>query len=227
MVQDRKNSAPLIPRSWKPYIRSHTLNRVMELLLSIPDDQCLPPKDQVFRALELVDPDKVRVLILGQDPYHGEGQANGLAFSVNPDVKIPPSLRNIFTELKNDLGIYLPNGDLTHWAQQGILLLNTTLTVAPDAPGSHFEMGWEEFTDEIVQAVLAQEQPKVLLLWGSKAKQKLEIFRENVVHTSKNLLILSSSHPSPYSADNGFFGSRPFSAINKWFASKFRRGIRW
>ncbi len=170
-----------------------------------------PPKNYILRALSLTDYDNVKVVILGQDPYHGVGEANGLAFSVNNGVKLPPSLKNIYKELKDDLNIEISNkGDLTCWAKEGVLLLNSVLTVEKDRPASHKNLGWENFTDAIIKKVNDKEQPVVFILWGNFARSKKSLI------TNPKHLILESTHPSPFSSNNGFFGSRPFSKTNNF-----------
>jgi uracil-DNA glycosylase len=151
----------------------------------------------------------VRVVIVGQDPYHGEGEAHGLSFSVQDGIKIPPSLQNIYKELYSDLGIKIPStGDLTKWAQQGVLLLNSVLTVKKDAPASHKDLGWQLLTDYVIQLLNEKEEPVVFILWGAFARSK------KVFITNKKHLIIESPHPSPFSARTGFFGSKPFSKTN-------------
>lgn len=170
-----------------------------------------PPKNHILRALSLTDYDDVKVVILGQDPYHGEGEANGLAFSVNNGIKLPPSLKNIYKELNDDLGIPISTkGDLTCWAKEGILLLNSVLTVEKDKPASHKKLGWETFTDAIIKKVNEKETPVVFILWGNFARSK-----KNLITNPKHL-ILESTHPSPFSSNYGFFGSRPFSKTNEY-----------
>lgn len=170
-----------------------------------------PPQNQIFNAFDLCPFEQVKVVVLGQDPYHNAQQAHGLAFSVLPGNKIPPSLRNIFIELKNDLGIDPPNhGDLTSWAKEGILLLNTILTVEAHRPLSHKNFGWEVFTDYIISILNQDKRPKVFVLWGNNAQRKSRLI------TNPNHLILSSSHPSPLSARHSFFGSKVFSRINAY-----------
>ena len=170
-----------------------------------------PPKNYILRALSLTDYDNVKVVILGQDPYHGVGEANGLAFSVNNGVKLPPSLKNIYKELKDDLNIEISNkGDLTCWAKEGVLLLNSVLTVEKDRPASHKNLGWQNFTDAIIKKVNDKKQPVVFILWGNFARSKKSLI------TNPKHLILESTHPSPLSSNNGFFGSRPFSKTNNF-----------
>ena len=185
-------------------------------------ERMFPPEADRFAALALTPPEAVKVVILGQDPYHGEGQAHGLSFSVPPGVKIPPSLRNFFKELGHDLGIPpAAHGNLRHWAEQGVLLLNTTLTVRAGAAASHAGQGWERLTDAIVRVVDAGPEPVVFLLWGAHAQLKAW-FVDAARH-----LVLRSVHPSPLSARGGFFGSRPFSQANAFLASHGRVPIDW
>ena len=180
-----------------------------------------PPASSVFKALELSDYDKVKVVILGQDPYHGIGEAQGLSFSVPVDVRRPPSLRNIFVELENDLGIKRDKNDLSDWASQGVLLLNSILTVQMDTPLSHKDKGWEVFTDEIIKLVNKKETPVVFILWGSYARSK-KVLIDNPIH-----YVIESVHPSPLSASRGFFGSRPFSKTNNFLEKNKIEGIKW
>ncbi len=181
-----------------------------------------PPGPQIFSALDLTPLDKVRVVILGQDPYHGPNQAHGLCFSVKPPTPIPPSLANIFMEMKADLNGEIPlNGDLTPWALQGVLLLNTVMTVEAHRAGSHRSKGWEKFTDAIIRTVNEQRDFVVFLLWGRDAIQK------KVMIDSKKHLILEAPHPSPLSAYRGFFGSRPFSSVNRSLESRGLNKIDW
>ncbi|NOU64986.1 uracil-DNA glycosylase [Paenibacillus sp. LMG 31461] len=168
-----------------------------------------PPEDEVFCALEWTSFADTKVVILGQDPYHGSGQAHGLSFSVKPGIGIPPSLRNMYKELSSDLGCTVPDhGYLKTWAEQGVLLLNTVLTVREALPNSHKGMGWERFTDQIIQALSAREKPVIFLLWGSHAQAK-----RSLIDTTRHVII-ASAHPSPFSAYRGFFGSKPFSTVN-------------
>ncbi|WJY19757.1 uracil-DNA glycosylase [Alteriqipengyuania flavescens] len=184
-----------------------------------------PPRGQRLRALELTAPEDAKVVILGQDPYHGPGQAMGLSFSVPEGVRIPPSLRNIYTELESDLGIDRPDrGDLTRWAQRGVLLLNNTLTVEDGKAGSHAGRGWDAITDACVAAVAAQDTPSVFILWGSHAQKKAA--RIPGLSDGRHLVI-ENPHPSPLSARRGFFGSRPFSRANAFLDAKGRGGIDW
>ena len=185
-----------------------------------------PRASEWFRALDLTPLDDVRVVVLGQDPYHGPGQAHGLCFSVRPGVRMPPSLVNIYKELRSDLGIApAPHGHLAHWARQGVLLLNNCLTVEAGMAASHQKRGWEPFTDAVVAAAAPDPAPKVFILWGSHAQKKAA----NVAGLGAGSphLILRAPHPSPLSAHNGFFGSRPFSQTNEFLAAKGRGTIDW
>lgn len=180
-----------------------------------------PEKRNIFRALSLTDFDNVKVVILGQDPYHGVGEAQGLAFSVPSNVQIPPSLRNIFKELYDDLGINRKEKDLTDWAEQGVLLLNTVLTVEKDKAFSHKDKGWEIFTDEVIKRIASCDKPIVFVLWGSSARSKKYLI------TNKKHLVIESAHPSPLSASRGFFGSKPFSKTNEYLEKNNIKEIRW
>ena len=184
--------------------------------------QIFPPADDIFNAFALTPLHEVKVVILGQDPYHGEGQAHGLCFSVKPDVEIPPSLVNISKELQDDCGCEIPkNGDLTKWAKQGVLLLNTVLTVRAHQANSHRGIGWEEFTDAAIRILNEQDRPMVFILWGRPAQMKKSML------TNPNHLIIESPHPSPLSAYRGFFGSRPFSRTNKFLKEHGIKEIDW
>ena len=181
-----------------------------------------PPKTRILSALDITDYNDVKVVILGQDPYHGIGEANGLAFSVNDRVKIPPSLKNIYKELHDDLGIEIPNtGNLESWAKEGVLLLNSVLTVEKDKPASHKNIGWEIFTDSIIKKLNERDKPIVFILWGNFAKSKKELI------TNPKHLILTSSHPSPFSVNYGFFGSKPFSKTNEFLRKNGIKEIDW
>lgn len=180
-----------------------------------------PKYENIFNALRYTDYDDVKVVILGQDPYHGENEAHGLSFSVQKGVKRPPSLNNIFKELYDDLKIKRDNNDLTDWAKQGVLLLNAIMTVVKDSPLSHKEKGWEIFTDNIIKYLNEREKPIVFVLWGSFARSK------KMLITNKQHLILESPHPSPLSANRGFFGSKPFSKINKFLIKNNETPIEW
>lgn len=179
-----------------------------------------PEKDDIFKAMELTNYEDIKVVILGQDPYHGEGEAHGLSFSVKPNIKVPPSLKNIYKELNSDLGTYIPNnGYLIKWANQGVLLLNSVLTVEKDKPGSHRNKGWETFTDIVIEKLNERDEPIVFVLWGNYAKDK-EKYITNTKH-----LILKSPHPSPFSARTGFFGCKHFSKINEFLKENEQKQI--
>ncbi len=181
-----------------------------------------PPREKIFNALKTTPYDKVKVVIIGQDPYHGIGEAHGMCFSVNPGIKIPPSLMNIYKELNRDLGCKIPNnGYLVKWANQGVLLLNSVLTVEKDKPASHQNKGWEIFTDRIIEELNKSQTPIVFLLWGNFAKQKARLI------TNKKHLILTSSHPSPFSVKYGFEGCSHFSKANKFLVSNNLTPIDW
>lgn len=181
-----------------------------------------PPANNVFSALELTDIDDVRVVILGQDPYHEPGQAHGFCFSVQPGVKAPPSLENIYKELQDDLGCYIPNnGYLVKWAKQGVLLLNTVLTVRAHDANSHKGHGWETFTDAIISKVNEKDTPVVFILWGAPAQKKIPML------TNPKHLILKAPHPSPLSSYRGFFGSKPFSQTNDFLVANGMKPIDW
>lgn len=181
-----------------------------------------PECGDVFNALRLTPYSELKAVILGQDPYHGDGEAHGLSFSVKPGVRIPPSLRNIYKELQDDIGCAAPDhGHLTHWAQQGVLLLNTVLTVRANSPNSHRGLGWERFTDQIITALSERDKPVVFILWGKHAQEKHTMI-DAVRH-----LILSSPHPSPFAARKGFFGSRPFSRTNQFLRENNLQEIDW
>ncbi|MBE6562807.1 MAG: uracil-DNA glycosylase [Ruminococcaceae bacterium] len=181
-----------------------------------------PDMYDIFNALKYTAFEDVKVVILGQDPYHGPGQAHGLCFSVKPGIQMPPSLKNIFKELETDVGAPMPeNGELTRWARQGVLLLNTVLTVREGSPNSHRPLGWEIFTDRVISLLNDAPEPIVFLLWGANAKAKRSLI------TNPNHLILTAAHPSPLSAYNGFFGCRHFSRANEFLRAKGREEIVW
>jgi uracil-DNA glycosylase len=185
-----------------------------------------PPKPQWFAALEATAPEAVKVVILGQDPYHGAGQAHGLCFSVQPQVKIPPSLRNIYKELEADVGCFpVHHGTLSHWAEQGVLLLNTVLTVEDGKAHAHKGWGWEHFTDAVISAVAADAAPKVFILWGGPAQKKADHIAALQGDTPH--LILRAPHPSPLSAYHGFFGTKPFSTANRFLDDQGRGAVDW
>ena len=176
---------------------------------------CYPKASDVFNSMKYTPYSKIKVVIIGQDPYHGDGEAHGLSFSVLPGVKMPPSLVNIFKELHDDLGYDMPSsGCLVKWAKEGVLLLNSILTVEKDKPLSHKKYNWETFTDAIIKKINEKETPVVFILWGNYAKSKAKLI------TNKNHLVLTSSHPSPFSCNYGFFGSKPFSKTNNFLISK-------
>ncbi len=180
-----------------------------------------PPYQNIFDALRFTDYDEVKVVILGQDPYHGLGEAHGLSFSVREGVSMPPSLQNIFKELYNDLGIKRNKSDLTDWAKEGVLLLNSIMTVVKDKPLSHKDKGWEIFTDTIISKLNERKDPVIFVLWGSFARSKKELI------TNSRHKIIESVHPSPLSANRGFFGSKPFSKINKYLIEMKKEEIKW
>lgn len=210
---------PLSPEFDKPYMKD-----LKSFLLAekAQGKTIFPRGGEYFRALDLTPLDKVRVVILGQDPYHGDAQAHGLCFSVRPDIRIPPSLINIYKELESDLGIApARHGFLENWSKQGVLLLNSVLTVERSLAASHQGRGWETFTDAVIAAVNAGDQPVVFLLWGSYAQKKAAF-----VDRSKHL-VLKAPHPSPLSAHRGFLGCKHFSQANDFLASKGREPIDW
>ena len=214
-------------RIWQKIIESqktkeYFINLEKFLVLEYKNKVVCPPYNQIFNALELTDFKDVKVVIIGQDPYYGLNQANGLAFSVNKKVRIPQSLKNIYKELAQDCKIQTPqHGDLTSWSKQGVLLLNTVLTVELNKPLSHQNRGWEVFTKEIVSELAKDNKPKVFVLWGGNA-QSLE-----TIITNKKHLILKAPHPSPLSAYRGFFGSKPFSKINSFLELNNIQPIYW
>ncbi|WP_057882068.1 uracil-DNA glycosylase [Tsuneonella troitsensis] len=225
-------SGDAIPESWRPALESALASPEARRLggwLRAEEDAgktIYPPRGSRLRAFELTPLDAVKTVILGQDPYHGPGQATGLAFSVPPGERIPPSLRNIYKELESDLGLAPPrHGDLHRWAEQGVLLLNASLTVEAGSAGSHAGKGWEAVTDAAIAAVAARSQPTVFILWGSHAQAKAARI-PRLLRESPHLVI-SSPHPSPLSAHRGFFGSRPFSRTNHFLSSREREEIDW
>lgn len=214
--------------SWDQYLLPELKGPYMEQLSAFLEAErkagkrIYPATDLVFEALKLTPFDQVKVVILGQDPYHGEGQAHGLCFSVNKGVKIPPSLVNIFRELDDDLGIKAPDhGDLTSWARQGVLLLNNVLSVEDSRPGSHHKKGWERFTDKVIEALNDHRDNLVFILWGAPAQKKA-----SRVNKEKHFVI-ESPHPSPLSSYRGFFGSKPFSKCNAYLDSQGIKPIDW
>lgn len=179
-----------------------------------------PPKNEMFNAFKLTPFKDVLVVIVGQDPYHGEGEAHGLSFSVRDGIKLPPSLKNIYKELNNDLGVPIKtSGDLSSWAKQGVLMLNSSLTVEKDNANSHSKIGWQQFTDDVIRIIDNNKTNVVFILWGNYARNKKELIKNNY--------IIESAHPSPFSAYNGFFGSKPFSKCNNYLKSKDLKEINW
>lgn len=198
-------------------------NKLQEFLISERLSHTIyPAKEETFSAFELTPYEQVKIVLLGQDPYHNENQAHGLCFSVRPGVKPPPSLGNIFKELKQDIGFETPNnGYLVTWAKQGILMLNTVLSVRAGMANSHKNKGWETFTDVVISKISQKPVPVIFVLWGKDAQKKVKL-----IDTNKNIII-QSAHPSPLSAHNGFFGSKPFSAINSALISYGQSEINW
>lgn len=216
-----------IADSWKKKLKSEFQSTYFENLIEFVKEEyrygpVYPPGREIFRAFDCCEFDNVRVVIIGQDPYHGEGQANGLCFSVRPQVHMPPSLVNIFKEIKSDLGKPIPaNGDLERWANQGVLLLNATLTVRASSPGSHQNKGWETFTDAVIKVISDSKEHVVFLLWGAYAQKK------GAIIDSTKHLVLQSAHPSPFSADRGFFGNKHFSKANAYLKNNGLKEIDW
>ena len=210
----------LQPELDKPYFAA-LMQRVEEAYRT---GTVYPPRQELFAAFRLTPPERVRVVILGQDPYHEPGQANGLSFSVAPGVRLPPSLRNIFEELRTDCGVApRASGDLTPWAEQGVFLLNSSLSVQAGAAGSHQAFGWQTFTDAVAASLAKLPQPVAFILWGAHAQKKAAIAQSS----SYPRLVLQSPHPSPLSAYRGFFGSRPFSAVNEFLVQHGEAPVRW
>jgi len=216
-----------IDESWKKHLAPEFQKEYFKKLTDFVREEyhttrIYPPGNLIFNAFNLCPFDKVKVVIIGQDPYHGPGQAHGLCFSVNDGVQFPPSLQNIFKEIKSDIGSPIPTtGNLTRWAQQGVLLLNATLTVREHQAGSHQKKGWEEFTDAAIQSLANEKEHLVFILWGAYA-QKKGAFIDRERH-----LVLSSAHPSPLSAYNGFFGNRHFSRTNEYLVANGETPIEW
>ena len=182
-----------------------------------------PPREDLFAALAMTPPERLKAVILGQDPYHEPGQAHGLAFSVRKGVPLPPSLKNIYTELAADVGVTRPDGDLTHWAREGVLLLNTVLTVRQGAANSHKNLGWQAFTDHVLAAVGRLPRPVAFVLWGGQAQKKAALAADSEYPR----LVLQAPHPSPLSVYRGFYGSRPFSQINAFLEQHGEAPISW
>lgn len=218
---------PAVATDWNPLLRDQLSQPYfLELKSFVAEERrrhtVYPPEPMTFAALHETSHSMTRVLILGQDPYHGPGQAHGLCFSVQTGTPVPPSLRNIYKELHDDTGLPIPShGCLSAWASQGVLLLNATLTVRAGQAGSHQGHGWETFTDQIIRVVDAKPDPVVFVLWGSYARQKKDLI------TGSHHVVIESPHPSPLSAHNGFFGSRPFSHINAALRDAGRGEIDW
>jgi uracil-DNA glycosylase len=218
---------PKIEESWKALLSNEFQQPYFHSLKDFLIEEkkihtVFPPGEHIFNAFNFTPFDQVKVVILGQDPYHGRGQAHGLCFSVNPGIPFPPSLVNIFKELKSDLGIMPPaSGELSSWARQGVLLLNTVLTVRENTPESHKNKGWEKFTDSVIRLISEQKEHVVFILWGNNAKVKTQI-----IDTSKHC-ILTAAHPSPLSATRGFFGCKHFSKTNEYLISKNIQPIDW
>ncbi len=218
---------PPISGSWEKALKGEfSKDYYKKLFVKIQEEYqtrtIYPPADDIFNAFHFTPLEEVKVVILGQDPYHEPGQAHGLCFSVKPQVPIPPSLVNIYKELEDDLGCYIPNnGYLEKWARQGVLMLNTVLTVRAHQANSHKDLGWEQFMDAAIRVLAEQDRPMVFVLWGKPAQRKKEM-----IHNPKHL-ILESPHPSPLSAYRGFFGSRPFSRINAYLEQNGLEPIDW
>lgn len=218
-----------IKGSWKKvlseYFETENWNNLIDFVEKEYDKKVVyPAYDKVFEAFNLTDFDKVKVVILGQDPYHGEGQAHGLSFSVPKSLsKLPPSLRNIYKEIEADLGVKkdFKNGDLSSWAKQGVFLLNSVLTVEENKPASHKNLGWENFTDKVIEVLSKNRKNLVFLLWGNYAKNKIGLIDKN------KHLVLTANHPSPFSAHKGFFGCQHFSKTNEFLKSKNVQEIDW
>lgn len=220
-----------ISEDWQPLVarfEQTEKGQALEKMIQKQKEQgekVYPPNP--FRAFELIRPKDVKIVILGQDPYHGPHQANGLAFSVFKEVKIPPSLRNIYKEIAREYpGVSFKSGELQGWAEQGVLLLNTVLTVEEGRPGSHAKKGWEKLTDEIIKELAKKESPTVFMLWGNFAKEKAELIKR----FGQNCLILQSNHPSPLSASRGpspFFGNDHFKKANQWLKEKGQEEVDW
>ncbi len=217
----------MIGNSWDEYLKDEYLKEYFVKLLSFVNEEykintIYPPKNEIFNAFRYTPYEDVKVVILGQDPYHGEGQAQGLSFSVRDTVLKPPSLQNIFKELEEDLGIPFPkHNSLIPWTKQGVMLLNSVLTVQKDRAASHRDKGWETFTDAVIRILNQRKEPIVFILWGSYAKAKKSIITNPSHH------IIESAHPSPFSAYHGFFGSHPFSKANAYLEKDGKKPIDW
>ena len=216
----------MLNQDWLNILNDSCIKNYFEKIINNVDKKYIdkviyPKRENIFRAFNLTPFDKVKVVIIGQDPYHGEGEANGLAFSLNDDVRITPSLRNIFKELESDLKIKRVNKDLSGWAKQGVLLLNAILTVEKDRPLSHKDLGWEKITDYIIKYISDYKEKVVFILWGNYAKEK-----KKLIDLNKHFII-ESNHPSPLSASRGFFGSKPFSKTNDYLIKNNQSVIDW
>ena len=217
-----------IHSSWKAHLNNEFDKPYFKGLINFVDqeyasNQCFPPEDNIFSAFDLCSFEDLKVVIIGQDPYHGDGQANGLCFSVADDISHPPSLRNMFKEMESDLGIEYPkSGNLEYLAKQGVLLLNATLTVRAHEAGSHQKKGWEQFTDQVIEVISKKNEAIVFLLWGGFAKKKIKL-----IDTTKHI-VLTTGHPSPLSANRGYwFGNKHFSKTNTVLKSKNKKEIIW
>lgn len=217
----------MIENEWLPFLKEEFSKPYYKTLYNFVRDEysrvtVFPPSNEIFSALEETPINNVKVVIIGQDPYHERGQAHGMSFSVKPGIKTPPSLQNMYKELNNELGLYIPNnGYLDKWAKQGVLLLNTVLTVREGNANSHKGKGWEQFTDAVIRAVNTQDRPIVYLLWGANARAK-----KNLITNPKHL-VLEAAHPSPLSAYNGFFGCGHFVKANQFLEKNGIDGIDW
>ena len=211
--------------SWRNFLKLENFTRLFHDMDQVYEQtEVYPPREQVFSAFALTPPERVRVVILGQDPYHEPGQAHGLAFSVQEGVKLPPSLVNIYKEREADLGIAPTScGDLTHWAEQGVFMLNTVLTVERGEANSHKNLGWQAFTDHVVETLADLPQPIAFVLWGAQAQKKAAVAAESQYPR----LVLQAPHPSPLSAYRGFFGSKPFSRINDFLQTHGEMPSQW
>ena len=212
-------------RTWGEYLHLSDYQPLFDRVgQAYEEAEVYPPREQLFSAFHLTPPENVRVVILGQDPYHEPGQAHGLAFSVRSGVKLPPSLQNIYKEREADVGVPMSrDGDLTHWAKQGVLLLNTVLTVEKGKANSHKDLGWQAFTDRVVEAIAQLPQPVAFVLWGAQAQKKAAV----AAGSDYPRLVLQSPHPSPLSSYRGFFGSKPFSRINDFLTAHGENPILW
>ena len=217
----------MIENGWNEYLKEEFSKPYYKELYSFvknayATEVVYPPSEDLFSALEVTDINDVKILLLGQDPYHEVGQAHGMSFSVRPGVKTPPSLRNMYKELADELGLYIPNnGYLMKWAEQGVLLMNTVLTVKEGCANSHKDKGWEQFTDAVIKAVNKQDRPIVYFLWGSNARSKKKLI------TNPKHLVLETVHPSPLSAYNGFFGCGHFKRANEFLEANGIKPIDW